>query len=176
MRNALGAEKKFETIIQTRPDRRRTMLAVSWSTKRGLLEGSKESEGTATKMIRLRARPKAWTSYMSSRQYLRSCRRDLVERRSASIWEQEIPDSVSGQTAISNAGRNDQCDQRDRMCAEAAHQNSLDRNRRIEFHRDISCQSSTAIFVRFSCVRHIRAIHDQILWSLQKSYKYHSIH
>lgn len=28
---AFGAEKKFETIIQTRPDGGRTMLAVSWS-------------------------------------------------------------------------------------------------------------------------------------------------
>lgn len=54
---------------------------------------------------------------MSSRQYLRSCRRDLVERRSAPIREQEIPDSANERAAIGNAGRSDRYDQRAIVCA-----------------------------------------------------------
>lgn len=153
---AFGAEKKFETIIQTRPDLGRTENDVSRELKRGLLGGGKEGEGTATKMIRLRARPEAWTSYMSSRQYLRSCRRDLVVRRSAPIREQEIP--RFGRAAIGNPERNDQCD---RVRAGAAYQNSLDRNRRIESRRDISCQSSTA-FIQLLYVRLAHTFHS---WS-----------
>lgn len=145
------------------------MLAVSWSTKHGLLGGGKEGEGTATKMIRLWARPEAWTSYMSSRQYLRSCRRDLVERRSVPIWEQEIPDSANGrmQFAIGNAGRSDQCDRRAVVCA---------REPRTKILSIVTAESNPVatsaanlrprFFTSFTYCRHIRSVHDRISWSL----------
>lgn len=66
----------------------------------------------------------------------------------------------------------------DRVCAAAAHQNSLDRNRRIEFRRDISCQSSTAI-VRFFCVRSAHTLHSwsnfMIVINVARDIFYHSL-
>lgn len=149
-----------------RPDGRRTMLTVSWSTKSGLSKGSKEGKGTATKMIRLRTTggsnflhefPPVFT-IVSTRPRWAEIRGDSRTR------DPPIPRAIIG-----NAKRNDR---RDRpTSAQAVHQNSPDRNRRIEFRRwrrDIDCQSSTATARFFhSAYREVTLIDDQIFGLLE---------